>query len=345
MYVTAADSLGAGAAQLIAQNQVANTIIILAIAGAAGGVAFVILRWNRRLDETVSERTSELVAANEILEAKSNAEKDLMNITAHELRTPTQSILANAELLRGVIRPALGLPTQPPEKEDESESGTSLDLLASDIQPSEIVDLVESTYRNAERLQALTRNILEVARIDSKTLSLANQAFDLNELVKESIEDIRVHLPNRNGPGDADSHYPSDLIFAFEPRQPSLFVHADMTRVGEVLGNLLDNAAKFSAKGGRITVTADRSDDKNLAVVRVRDEGKGLDPEILPKLFGKFATKNGTGLGLYISKAFVEAHGGTMQVESEGIMEKGNAKGAVFSFTLPLASSQSMDST
>jgi signal transduction histidine kinase len=264
--------------------------------------------------------------ANEELEAKARAEKDLMNITAHELRTPTQSILANTEILRHAIGPALGFTHAAGGSSGEG-SHSVYHSLASDIQPSEIVELVESSYRNAQRLQKLTKNILEVARIENKTARLEIETFDLNDLVKETMDD-RIAVQNR------ESGERRRLVYSYETRQSALPVQADRTKTAEVLGNLLDNAERFSPEGGLIRVIADKR-DQNFAVVTVKDGGSGIDPEILPRLFGKFATKTGTGLGLYISKAYVEAQGGTIGVENPGGLD--GPKGATFSFTLPLA--------
>jgi signal transduction histidine kinase len=318
LYVVAANSLATNAAALIGQERLVTLIIILGIAGVSGALAFITLRWNRRLDELIDLRTSDLLTANENLAAKAMAEKDLLNITAHELRTPTQSILANSEILRKVIGPALGIKSAnaDPQMDDK--------LFASDIQPMEILNMVDSSYRNARRLQKLTQNILEVVRIDNRTFQLEKEEFDLNELVKQSIEDAKSFV-NRND----DDHRKVDI--SFEPRQPTLLVYADRTKAGEIVSNLLDNAVRYS-NHGKIEITTDQ-DANGFAVVRVKDNGPGIDPAIQPKLFGKFTTKSGTGLGLYICKSYVEAHGGMITAANNG--EKG---GATFTFTLPLAS-------
>ena len=324
LYITASDTLASSASALIGQERSVSLMIILGIAAVSAGLAVTTLRWNKRLDDAVREKTSDLLVANRELDRKSQAEKDLMNITAHELRTPTQSILANTEILRRIIRPAIGL--QSPLSSDQSK----IDTLAGDIQPEEIVDLVDSSHRNAQRLQRLTQNILEVARIDNKTFRLEKENFDLNELVKQSVRDTQAFLSRDNS-----NH--SNLTIVFRQKQPELLVDADRTKVGEVVSNILDNAVKFSNEGGKIEITTDKNDhDERFALVIVKDEGTGVDPELLPKLFTKFATKTGTGLGLYISKSYVEAHGGTLRVEN--IKDKGKT-GARFSFTIPLVSS------
>ncbi|MGI0090988.1 MAG: cache domain-containing sensor histidine kinase, partial [Nitrososphaerales archaeon] len=329
LYITATDTLAASAAVLIGQERSVSLIIIMGIASVSVGIAVTTLRWNKRLDDAVSEKTSDLLAANEKLIAKANAEKDLMNITAHELRTPTQSILANTEILRRVIRRALGIQQPVQIASNAINSLQEYDSLAGDIQPIEMVEMVESSYRNAQRLQKLTQNILEVARIDNKTFQLDKETFDLNELVMQSIEDMQALLNQEDGERPR-------LDISYEPKQPILLVDAERTKIGEVLSNLIDNAVKFSSEGGRIDVITDKK-DQGYAIVSVKDGGSGIDPEILPRLFSKFATKTGTGLGLYISKAYVEAHGGTINAENNSDKEEGKA-GAIFSFTIPLAS-------
>ena len=327
LYVTATDILGASAGALIEQQQLVSVLIIVGIAGVSGGVVVAMLRWNKRLDDAVREKTSDLIATNETLEAKAKAEKDLMNITAHELRTPTQSILANAEILRQTIRPALGLPQNQAMIGNGAGIGNGGMVLAGDVQPSEVVELVDSTYRNAERLQKLTHNILEVARIDNRTLKLEREEFDLNELVGQVIADSqsRMMIPLE---GDTPSE---SVRIVFEPKLiPPPFVNADRTKVDQVISNLLSNASKFTKEGGKITVSTRA--ENNYAVVSIKDEGVGIDQEILPKLFTKFATKSGTGLGLYIARSYVEAHGGTIQAQNDP------EGGATFTFTIPLAS-------
>jgi signal transduction histidine kinase len=323
LYVSAADTLAASAAALIGQEQTASLLIIFGIAGVAAGLALTMVRWNKRLADAVKEKTAGLVYANAQLDAKAKAEKDLLNITAHELRTPTQSILVNSEILRRVIRPALGLEQPSLAAESFDGSRPEYDMLAGDIEPNEVVEMVESSYRNSQRLQKLTQNILEVARIDNNTLRLERETFDLCEVVRQSIIDVGRFL-YRNG-----GEQPGVKIL-FEPKTPELLVNGDRTKLGEVLSNLLENSIRFTAKGGTVKVITDR-DSQDFANVTVKDEGSGIDPEIYPRLFTKFATKTGTGLGLYIAKTYVEAHGGKITAENN------SDGGATFAFTIPLA--------
>jgi two-component system, OmpR family, sensor histidine kinase VicK len=230
---------------------------------------------------------------------------EFINIAAHELRTPTQTILGYCEMIDIF-----------PEKKDE------------------YINIIK---RNSDRLYKLTQDILEVSRIESKSLKLDIEKIDLNEIINETVIDfIRRPLSINN----------KDVKINFNPsnnynnhNQSALFVYADKNRIQQVIFNLLDNASKFTDKG-EITVSIieeeeeeDNDNDKyNDIKIKIQDTGKGIDPELLPRLFKKFTTKSerGTGLGLYISKNLIEAHDGKIWIEKTS-----NGKGRIFVFTLP----------
>jgi signal transduction histidine kinase len=326
LYVSEPDIIAGSVVGLIQEQRLTSTAIIVAIGAISTGAGFVVLRWNQRLDDVVKKKTSDLIVANEQLAAQAQAQKDLINIAAHELRTPTQSILANAELLRDAMRPGSlehQIPRLPAGAGAYPSKTTSSVGKSPQIEDKEILELVSSTYRNAERLEKLTQNLLDVARIDSNTLRLETETFDLDEKIRNAIADVRSLAVTNGG-------YHKGIEMVFEPDGTGIKVLADRTKVYEVMSNVLRNAMRHSEDGGRIVVSARRAD--GFAEVQIRDEGTGIDPEILPKLFGKFATKSGTGLGLFISKNYVEAQGGRMWAENNR-----DGKGATFSFTLPLA--------
>src|SRR5215469_16946490 len=199
---------------------------------------------------------------------------DFVNIAAHELRTPIQPILGLAAILRS------------------KQTGIG--------QESEYLDMI---IRNAKRLQRLTQDILDVSRIESKSLDLKKELFDLNEMILNVIGDYdRVITEHQDTP---------NLKLEFTSSKEDIFIEADKSRINQVISNLLSNAIKFT-KEGTIT-TAVVSNSKKI-VVNVNDTGSGIDSEVLPKLFTKFSTtatksKTGTGLGLFISKNIIEAHG------------------------------------
>jgi two-component system, OmpR family, sensor histidine kinase VicK len=225
-------------------------------------------------------------------------QREFIHIAAHELRTPIQPILGMAEMIESNLQ----------EKKD-----------ASSIKPEEI----EMIARNARRLQKLSEDILDIARIESNSLTLHKSLFNLNDILTLLIEDCKkqIQMDGRE-------------VKILYPQPHDIEVYADKERMMQVLGNLLSNALKFT-KQGTITISIEQnSNDKDqLLTVKVTDTGLGIDPALLMRLFTKFATKSekGTGLGLYISKSIVEAHGGKIWAENNT-----DGKGATFTFTLPI---------
>ena len=180
-------------------------------------------------------------------------------------------------------------------------------------------ELLEVILRNAKRLQVLQEEILDVARIERQLLSLDKESFDLQELVDEIAMDFNSQR--------------KESIHLDVQSESKLMVFADRTRLAQVITNLLSNSVKFTSKG-TITLIS-KSTAEGQAMISVIDNGTGIDPEIFPRLFTKFASKSasGTGLGLYISKAIIEAHGGKIWAQNNI-----GTNGAQFSFTVPTAS-------
>jgi signal transduction histidine kinase len=251
----------------------------------------------------LNERVRE---ANEKLEQNDRLQREFINIAAHELRTPVQPILGMTELAE------LSLTS---DRQEVKMTKEDLQIIT----------------RNAKRLQHLTSAILETARIEAGTLTLYRERFDLVEVIKNITRDIQkiqkdekiiVDCHFRSGSNDAETN-------------ASLFVNADKSRITEVLWNLLDNAVKFTKEKGHGTISIVGEKIGNQAVIEIKDTGKGIDADMIPRLFSKFATKShrGTGLGLFISKRIVEAHGGKIWGENN----KGG-QGGTFTFVLPIAS-------
>jgi signal transduction histidine kinase len=163
---------------------------------------------------------------------------------------------------------------------------------------------------------------LEVSRIESQTLRLNKEKVNINEKIREIIGDVRSQVQN-----------PNDLQITFSEAKRPGTLEADKIRLYQVIANLLTNAIKFT-NVGTITVSANVNDNNNELIVTVKDSGEGIHSDIMPRLFTKFATKSnvGTGLGLYISKNIIEAHGGRIWAENNR-----DGKGANFTFTLPLS--------
>ena len=146
----------------------------------------------------------------------------------------------------------------------------------------------------------MTGDILDVTRIESQTLRLNKEEFNLNELISNVIRDCKSQIDSEK------------IELVYEHRSVNnIIVNADKNRLNQVISNLISNSIKFS-QGEReiISISTKKEDDKAITI-SVKDTGKGIDPEIIPRLFTKFATKSetGTGLGLFISKSIVEAHG------------------------------------
>jgi signal transduction histidine kinase len=188
------------------------------------------------------------------------------------------------------------------------------------IKPEEI----EMIARNARRLQKLSEDILDIARIESNSLTLHKSLFNLKDVLTLLVEDCRkqIQMDGRE----------VKVIYQ-QPNDDDIEVYADKERIMQVLGNLLSNTLKFT-KQGTISIHIEQTNnDKNQLTVKVFDTGLGIDDALLLRLFTKFATKSdkGTGLGLYISKSIVEAHGGKIWAENNK-----DGKGATFTFTLPI---------
>ena len=242
---------------------------------------------------------------------------EFINVAAHELRTPIQPIIGLSEVLRSRIR------------DNDSGHGTKQEN-------EEYVDVI---LRNGQRLRKLVEDVLDVTKIESQSLDLRKEHFDLNDLIISIIDDIVAAeaesmvfgLPTRRK--DKKNY----VKINYQPHH--LPVYADKNRLEQVISNLLNNALKFTSEG-YVTITTEKKTDGNsnksstFAVVNICDSGSGVDPEIMPKLFTKFSSKSfsGTGLGLYICKNIIEAHGGKIWAENNK-----DGKGATFSFTLPIA--------
>jgi signal transduction histidine kinase len=175
----------------------------------------------------------------------------------------------------------------------------------------------------------LTNDILDVTRIESQTLNLHKEQFNLGDLIRSIVEDHRRQTDqNKNNVRVLHN-------IRLKKKNASLIVYADRGRLTQVLSNLLSNAIKFTLekKEKRQVVSVSASMNNGDVIVSVKDSGEGIHPDIFSRLFTKFTTKSftGTGLGLFISKSIVEAHGGKIWAENND-----NRKGATFTFSLPI---------
>jgi signal transduction histidine kinase len=200
--------------------------------------------------------------------------------------------------------------------------------------PQNFKKYLESLERNSQRLYQLTEDILDIAKIESDNLKLNKEKFDICQLVKESTDEFGSRIKK-----EKENEFFTSLDKNNNQTDDSgkLLVYADRDRIQQVISNLLNNAHKFT-ENGKITVKIKKTENDNKQIkISVHDEGKGIEKEILPRLYEKFATKSrtGTGLGLYISKNIVESHKGTIR----GYNNK-DGKDATFEFTLPLAKTE-----
>jgi signal transduction histidine kinase len=295
--------------------------LLSGITAAIVVLVLFLVKWSSTLQSEVKRRTKELNelneqlgTANEQLKVHDKMQQEFINVAAHELRTPIQPIIGLVEMLRS----------------------------KQDLQESERHQILDVLSRNAKRLQRLANDVLDVTRIESHTLKLNKEKINLISSIQDTVEQYRENLGNRSS---------INMKFSYEKSHPkqdgqeerSIIVNIDKNRIIQVISNLLDNAIKFTKQeeGGRtdILITVEQtSNNKNgkmngQVIVNISDNGVGIDPKLLPKLFSKFVSKSfqGTGLGLFICKSIIEAHGGKIWAKNNA-----NGIGATFSFSLPI---------
>ncbi len=309
LYISTPHSLASNVGYLINQQKNFSTIVIVVVGSMAFGIAFLILSWNKRLEGAVQSRTvqlkktnesliesnSLLASANKQLEIHDNMQKEFINVAAHELRTPIMPILGEAELIENDIS-------------DNEFASVSKEQISSII-------------RNAKRLDRLAADILDVTNIEGKSLKLNKSAFDIDEILSELVTEYSRHIEN-------DQSKNKRLKISYEPIHARIF--ADRYRITQVISNIINNAIKFTDQG---SIAIEGTMSSNELTIKIIDTGKGIDKEIVNRLFDKFVSRSeqGTGLGLFISKNIMESHGGTIIGYNNE-----NGIGATFVFTLPI---------
>ena len=227
-------------------------------------------------------------------------EKDFINIAAHELRNPIQPIIGYSE------------------------------LLYSKIDNQEQRRLLDEVILNARRLERLARIMLDVTRIENNSLVLTKEIVDIGKVVRDIVESYNRKLVERNV--ESIGQNAKELAVIYDGIK-SINATVDKVRITQVICNILDNAVNFSHEGKILVILKkEKQDGQNFFIISVKDMGQGIDPEISAKLFTKFASKSdmGTGLGLFISKGVVEAHGGKIWAANN------SDRGSTFSFSLPI---------
>jgi signal transduction histidine kinase len=310
LFISSPHRLASNVGNVIEQQKNFSTLMVIIIGAIAVGIAFLILSWNRRLETAVNGRTAELkkvndsliesnkllAAANDQLKVHDKMQKEFINIAAHELRTPIMPILGEAEFI------------------EHQFNNTRKTVEIEKEQLSLII-------RNAKRLDRLASDILDVSKIESQSLKLNRERFNLKEVLSAAVQDLRDHIAKNIG------NNPSLQVLY---KADDIIVSADKERISQVISNILNNALKFTEEG-YISISTERKGKD--VIITVKDTGVGIDSEILPRLFSKFTTKSekGTGLGLYISKNIVERHGGKIWAANNA-----DGKGATFIFSIPI---------
>jgi signal transduction histidine kinase len=244
-------------------------------------------------------------------------QKDFVHIAAHELKNPIQPILGLSSLL---------MKTKSTDKKEYQE-------------------IIKIINRNARKLLQLTNDILDVTKIETNNFNLDKEVFNLNDLIYDIIEDYKNQIDKEHlkleyefiyCKNDKDYEYEKNERIIKKDKINLIRILADKNRITQVLSNLLNNAIKFTTEKGIIKIIVEKKcDDVKKVYIHIKDIGNGIDSSIIHHLFSKFTTKSkgGTGLGLYISKRIIEAHGGNIWAKNN---EDGE-KGATFSFSLPIA--------
>ena len=286
---------------LVTQQRNFSVLAMLIIVASALGIFFVITYWNKGLRKVVYIQTKELQETTKKLSYHDKLQKEFIDIAAHEFRTPIQSVLSYSEMIHTNLK--------------------------------NFDQYFDRIIRNAKRLEKLTEDVLDVSRIEGKNLQLTKSYFDLNHTIEQVIEDHQKEALEK------------EVKISFDSKNVTTTIHADEARLQQVIDNLLSNAINFTNKGNIIVssfrgtedtngkIDDSNNSDKESIVVEIKDTGSGINPEMMPRLFEKFATRSisGTGLGLYISKSIIDSHGGMIWAYNNK-----DGKGATFTFMLPV---------
>jgi signal transduction histidine kinase len=313
--VTPTDTIYSEINNVLFEEKLAMFSLIVGIIAAITTLIIFLIKWNSILNNEVKIRTKkleesnrEIALANEELKVHDKMQKEFINVAAHELRTPIMPILGLSELLYNKVLN---------KKENNN------------LKQETLKEYLQVIVRNSHRLHKLVEDILDITKIESRIFKLNTELVELNEVIANVVIDFENIIKNKN----------SKVQILYEPNRNKIFVNADKTRLTQVIFNLLDNSLKFTQEGFIIITTRIttknkvKDDDKDRVIVIIKDSGISIDNEILPRLFTKFATKSdqGTGLGLFIVKNIIEAHGGRIWAENNS-----NGIGSTFYFNLPI---------
>lgn len=253
-------------------------------------------RLYQELELKVEERTRDLAAAYEQAQAANRLKDEFLATVSHELRTPLNVILGHSEL-----------------------------LLEESLRQEEINEAHETIHRNAKNQMQIISDLLDISRIVMGKMQLEIENVNIVTATEQALKSLELSASAK------------DLTVSLEKEAHLGSVRGDAIRIQQILWNLFSNAVKFTPKHGKIKV--DLRSEGSMVKIQVTDNGKGIEPEFLPYVFDRFRQEDasttrrygGLGLGLAIVKNIVDAHGGSIQVHSEG-----QGRGAQFTVLLPM---------
>ncbi len=289
--------------EIIDKERLQMLTLIIGIIAVVLLLILFLSKVNSTLDKSVKERTKELEDTNRKLEIANrnvqihdNMQKEFINIAAHELRNPVQSLLGFSDILMKSIG--------------------NIELYKHPM---------EAINRNAKRLKRLVDIVFEISQLDYDLLLLNKGPINLKKLITETM----INYQDRK---KGDRKYNIVIEESYAPND-SQILNADESQLTQVIMNLIDNALEFTKDEDEIKINMKKINNGKEIEVTISDPGHGIHPDDLPLVFTRFVKKSsrGTGLGLYVSKKIIEAHGGRIWAKNNQ-----DGKGVTFGFSLPV---------
>ena len=255
----------------------------------------IIYTW-RKYAKSLEKLNYQIGVANEKLKELDQLKSEFLSLATHQIRAPLTAIKGYSSMLL------------------EGDFG---------VLPQKATDSVGTILKSCQNLINIVEDFLNISRIEQGRMVYEKSVFDMRELVKEALRELKPNIDK------------SGLALDIKVPAEKAMVNVDRNKIKQVVGNIIDNAIKYTPKGG---INVSVSSDKEKVKVTVKDSGVGIDSFEIDKLFTKFSRAKdanktnivGTGLGLYVAKKMVEAHGGSIKVESAG-----KGQGATFIVELP----------
>ena len=326
--VTPTSSIYSTVNNIIEKERLQMLSLIIGIIAAVLLLILYLSKVNSTLDKAVKKRTTELEdvnikleSANKHIKIHDDMQKEFINMAAHELRNPVQSLLGFSDILK---------------KLNIRNEGNKIAL--------QYKDAIEAISRSSKRLKRLVDIIFDVSQLDNNLLILNKESFDLKDMIEQLVTNYQSHNTPLNNTNNNKSNIEGnnieytkgkhiiDFTYSNYPPGPKT-VKGDKTYLKQVITNLVDNAVEFTQNEGKVKINQDKELENGKVIVTVSDNGYGIHPDILPFLFTKYVKKSrgGAGLSLYISKKIIEAHGGEIWAKNND-----DGRGATFGFSLPL---------